>query len=451
LTDSATDSIVCRVGFVSLGCAKNLVDSQVMAERLLAANIKLAAPEESDIIIVNTCSFIGDAREESMEMILSACEQKRAGGCRAVLVAGCLPQRYRDRISEALPDVDAFIGLDQLEDLPEIVSRLTAGERGIVDISDASRRLFDPDGSVVFSTGANAYLKIAEGCNHRCAFCAIPGIRGRHRSRSIDKIVEEAAGLLSRGFRELDLISQDITYYGRDLKDGTNLAALLRELVQLDGDYRIRLLYSYPDEVTDELLEVMANEPRICNYLDVPIQHSHPEVLQAMLRGSTVEAVRSLAGRIRSYMPDAVIRTTCLVGFPGETDAHFEHLLQFCRETRFNNLGAFIYSPEENTPAYDMDDVPAPEVAEERYRRLMEQQRAIAEEINRGMLGKTVTVLLENRDAPDSMTGRHEGQAPEVDGITAVTGLPPDAKTGVFVKARITGFDGYDLTAEYIS
>jgi len=447
-----TDPDPLSVGFISLGCAKNLVDSQTMAGNLVAANLTLApSPEDADVIIVNTCSFIEDAREESMEMILSACQLKSKGPCRAVLVAGCLPQRYRDRIQEALPDVDAFIGLDALDRVPEIVRALGAGERDIVAISEHAERLFEPVVPVVFSGGAHAYLKIAEGCNHRCAFCAIPGIRGRHRSRTIDQIVAEADKLLSQGFRELDVISQDVMSYGHDLNNGTALPALVRRLGALGGNFWIRLLYGYPSLISDELLEVMATTPQVCHYLDVPIQHSHPEILRAMRRGATASCVADMVGYVRNAIPDAVLRTTCLVGFPGETEAHFQHLLEFCYAVRFEHLGAFVFSPEENTPACDMDDTPPFEVAEERYARLMEQQKIIVDENNRGQVGRTMEILLETKDLNRRGTwrGRSVRQAPEVDGNTFVDGVPKETGLGDFVRVTLTEPDDYDMHARF--
>lgn len=438
------------VGFISLGCAKNLVDSQTMAGNLVAANITLApTPEEADVVIVNTCSFIEDAREESMEMILSACTLKQEGVCRAVLVAGCMPQRYRDRIQQALPDVDAFIGLDELDRVPEIVRALDAGESGIVSISETSERLFEPVVPVVFTAGAHAHLKIAEGCNHQCAFCAIPGIRGAHRSRTLDHIVAEAETLLGKGFRELDVISQDVTSYGRDLASEPSLADLVTSLGAIGGTFWIRLLYGYPSLVTDDLLEAMATTPQACHYLDIPIQHSHPDVLRAMRRGGTVSHVATMATRIRKAMPDAALRTTCLIGFPGETEEHFQHLLDFCRETRFDHLGAFVYSPEEGTPAYDMDKVPPLEVAEERYTRLLEQQKTIVDENNAALVGQTTRILLEGMRDEEEHTwrGRSRRQAPEVDGETYVTGVPSDAGLGDFITATFTAPYDYDMRA----
>jgi len=420
-----------------------------MAGRLVAGGVCLApAPESADIVIVNTCSFIEDARAESMEMILSACELKKTGPCRAVLVAGCLPQRYRERIREALPDVDAFIGLDDLDRIGEIVRDLGAGRRTRASISATAERLFEPAAPVVFSSGAHAWLKIAEGCNHRCAFCAIPAIRGRHRSRPPDRIVAEAEDLLGLGFRELDIISQDIMSYGSDLAQKSSLPALIRALGRIGGDFWVRLLYGYPSLITADLLDAMAETPQVCRYLDVPVQHSHPDILRVMRRGGTVASVATMTARIRGRLPDAVIRTTCLVGFPGETEAHFQHLLDYCREAQFDHLGAFVFSPEEGTPAFGMDDTPPLEVAQERYGRLMAQQRTIANGRHRRLKGTADIVLLEHPAVRGAAgRGRTRRQAPEVDGETRVTGLPGNAKRGDFIPVIYTGIREENLTA----
>ncbi len=441
------------VGFVSLGCAKNLVDSQTMAGDLLAHGLVLApSPEAADVVIVNTCAFIDAAREESMAAILSACELKRRGSCRAVLVAGCLPQRYRDRIREALPDVDGFVGLDALDQVAVLARSAMRGERGVTAIAPHPHRLFEPVRPVVFSAGPYAYIKIAEGCNHRCAFCAIPGIRGRHRSRAPDAILREARRLLKDGFRELDIVSQDVMSYGRDLSGGVTLEGLLRLLADMeDGVYWLRLLYGYPTAVTDDLLRTMAGLPHVLPYLDVPIQHSHPDVLRAMRRGNTADGVASLAARARRFLPGVVLRTTCLVGFPGETEAHFEHLLAYVEASRFDHLGAFVYSPEEGTPAFTMGHVPPRPVAQRRYERLMALQQGLVAARAASLVGATDTFLLETRtEDPDLWRARSRRQAPEVDGVSYLLSVPPDAKPGMFVEARYTEVADYDMVGEVI-
>lgn len=443
------------VGFVSLGCAKNLVDSQIMAGVLLSEGIVLApSPEESDIVIVNTCAFIREAREESVGAILSARRLKESGRCKAVLVAGCLPQRYRDNLRTALPEVDAFIGLDELERIGEIVKRLANGERAITVVSsDAPKKLFDPRrNGIVFTNGPYAYLKIAEGCNHRCAFCAIPSIRGGHRSRSINSIVAEAEKLLERGIGELNLISQDVTSYGRDLRDRrVGLPQLLRAIGGIGGKFWIRLLYGYPSGVSDELLDAMGEVAQVCPYLDLPIQHSAPEILRFMKRAETIEHVRGFAGSIRRKMPDIALRTTCLVGFPGEKRAHFENLLEFLTETRFDNVGVFVFSPEENTKAFNMPERPSRRTAERRRERLMLEQKKVVDAKAAELIGSEAEVLLERRRQGKNniWIARTMRQAPEVDGETFVEGVPEGTPAGSFVRTRFISQNDYDMNAVF--
>lgn len=445
------DEFPLTVGFVSLGCPKNLVDSQVMAGVLLKSQMTLApTPEEADVVIVNTCAFIDTARAESVEAIRAACDLKQNGQCRAVVVAGCLPQRYRESLRQELPEVDAFIGLDELDGIAAIVREAAAGGHGIVRVSEESRRLYEPEATFpVFSSGAHAYLKIAEGCNHACAFCAIPGIRGRHRSRSQEAIVKEAERLLDMGFRELDLISQDITYYGRDATPQTGIPALLRALGAIGGKFWIRLLYAYPTHVSEEVLAAMGEVSQVCRYLDVPIQHSHPAILRAMRRADTIEPVADLAIRCRARLPDIALRTTCLVGFPGETEKHFQHLLEHVRAAEFDHLGVFTYSPEEGTAAYAMEGRPAPNAAEERRARLMEAQRAIVDRKAHGRIGTKDEILLDKpAGKPGAWMGRSRREAPDIDGAILVRRVPKSASPGTFVQARFTGQDEYNMVAD---
>ncbi len=438
------------VGFVSLGCAKNLVDSQLMAGNLVAEKIGLApSPDGADVVIVNTCSFIGDARDESRDEILRALELKAAGRCRAVAVAGCLPQRYRDTIQQEFPDVDAFVGLDELNDIAGIVNRLVAGDRGILDVSEFPERLYEPRvPGLVFTKGAYAYLKIAEGCSHRCAFCAIPSIRGDYRSRPIGSIVAEAEAILAQGFGELTVVSQDSTAYGRDLKNGSDLAALLRALDGIGGKFWIRVLYVYPSLITDPLLETMASLDRVCNYIDVPIQHSHPDILRAMNRPSTAGHVDALAERIRRFMPDVALRTTCITGFPGETEEHFAHLLAHVEAAAYDHLGAFAYSPEEGTHGARLPERPDPAVAEERRSRLMLAQQRIVAGKAAALVGTRTEFLLEQ---PLDRKGRHwiarsMRFAPEVDGVVELS-TRKVRRRGEFVEATYLEPDGYDMLA----
>jgi ribosomal protein S12 methylthiotransferase len=433
------------VGFVSLGCAKNLVDSEHMAAVLRAARVRLApSPEDADIVLVNTCGFIGDAKQESIDAILKACALKQTGACRAVIVAGCLIQRYRRELQRAMPEVDAFIGLDELEEITGVVRRLERGESDILRVSRVSRKVFSPLPSrIVLTGGPFAYLKIAEGCNHQCAFCAIPGIRGRYRSRAIADIVREAETLLERGVGELNLISQDTTRYGHDLGNA-DLPKLLRALGRLGGRFWIRLLYGHPAHLSDELLEAMGEVPQVCRYLDVPIQHSHPDILRAMRRAGSAEAVHAFPERARRRLPGVTLRTTCLVGFPGETAAHFKDLLAFVRETQFDRLGVFVFSPEEHTAAYGFPDRVPPAVAHRRRARLMAAQQEIVLRRAAALKGTRDTVLLVRREHDGTWVARSARQAPDVDGVTRVAG----ARAGLFAQVRYTGVEGYDLRAE---
>lgn len=449
-TTPTTRDTPCSVGFMSLGCAKNLVDSQVMAGVLLSERITLArSADEADVIVVNTCSFIEDARDESVASIRDAVQLKDRGSCKAVVVTGCLPQRYGAKIKELCPGVDAIIGLDQLETIADVVRSVSRGQSDIFHVSPTAQRLYDAPYPQLVLTGAPfAYLKISEGCDHTCAFCAIPNIRGRHRSRTIDSIVEEATAILEAGIRELDIISQDTTYYGRDLEKGTNLTTLLKALSGIGGDFWLRIHYAYPSEVNDELLETMASLPQVCHYLDVPVQHSHPDILRSMRRIPTIANVGRMGEWTRRYMPDITLRTTCLVGFPGETDEHFEHLLNYVRETAFDHIGVFTYSIEEGTPAEGMQNVPSREVAEERRDALMEQQLYIVEEKTAKLVGQNAKVLLERPGkGPGQWTGRSQRYAPDVDGLVHVSGAPKSAKAGTFVNVRYTAPAEYDMEA----
>ncbi|MCL1920720.1 MAG: 30S ribosomal protein S12 methylthiotransferase RimO [Kiritimatiellaeota bacterium] len=443
-------AISVSVGFISLGCAKNLVDSQVMAGYLKAGHIALAvSPETADVVLVNTCAFIEAAREEAAEAILSACAHKANGACRAVIVTGCMVQRYRTRLKKAFPDVDAFLGIDELERVAEVVARVAEGKRvGVVASPGEARKLYAPPyPTLLFSGGPFAYLKIADGCDHRCAYCAIPLIRGRFRSRTMQDIVAEAQSMVSAGVREINLVSQDSLMYGADRSKPHQIVDLLRRLDGLDGAFWLRLLYGYPSGVTDALLETLNTSRHICKYLDLPIQHSHPEMLQAMNRAPAIKATAGLTARLRAAVPGITLRTTCLVGFPGETDAHFEHLLETLAEAAFDHVGVFAYSPEEGTAAFGRD-APSPRVAEARCARVMALQKKIVAARMSARVGQTDTALLLRKLKSGAWSARLPSQAPDVDGATRVTGAPETVKPGDFVKVEITGRKDYDVTAK---
>lgn len=444
------------VGLVSLGCPKNLVDLQIMGGALLVEGIELARnPDDADVVLVNTCAFIEDARNEADAEIRRACELKVSGQVSFVIVSGCLPQRYGNELATKYPDVDAWLGIDHLFDLPSIIFQLFSDKppkKSIVKISKDRNTLFDPPiPELVLTGGPHAYLKIAEGCSHACAYCAIPSIRGKLRSRLVKDVVSEAKKLLAAGYRELVIVGQDITAFGRDLKDGTTLAMLLKKLDRIKGDFWIRLLYGYPSYVTDELLEVIASSKHICRYFDIPIQHSHPDVLRGMRRADTVKSVAQMATRIRRACPEMALRTTCMVGFPGETEEHFEEMLSYVKESRFDQLGAFCFSPEEGTYAAQMEGVVEPAIANKRRNKLMRLQQKIVAEKLEAFIGKTIKVILV---APIEKDGcwraRSEFQAPDIDGETFVEGVSEDVSSGDFVDVVVVDFDGYDLITRVV-
>ena len=450
------------IGLVALGCAKNTVDLQVMAGHLLKAGCVLAPqPDDADVILVNTCAFIEAAREEAVAEILRACELKKAGRCRAVVVAGCFAQRYGERLTATFPDVDAFLGVDALDKIAGIVRRSLGrikDSKGFKDSGDVKgvrrkievnvppgmpEKLFAPPIPALRLTGAAfAYLKIAEGCAHRCSYCAIPAIRGQYRSRTLRSIVSEARQLLATGVKELNVIAQDPLLYGVDLADGTDIVTLLRALDKLKGDFWLRVLYAYPSEITDAFLEWMNTSPHAVKYIDVPVQHTDPQVLKAMARGSAVKATLAAAARLREAVPGVTLRTTVLTGFPGETKDSFAKLLMDVKRMKFDHLGAFAFSPEEGTVAFELDGRPSPAEAAKRARAVMSAQRKVWAEKAKGYVGKTFRALVV---APG--VARLESQAPEVDGVVRLKGK---AEIGSFADVRITKVDGFDFEATQI-
>ncbi len=443
------------VGLISLGCAKNLVDTEHMAAVLRAQGLRLApSPEAADIVLINTCGFIGDAKRESMDAIRRACALKRAGGCRAVFVAGCLVQRYQRELQADLPEVDGFIGLDAIDRVGALARCLAGGARGLYDVPAVARRLFEPRANRVALTGAPyAYLKISEGCDHRCGFCAIPAIRGAQRSRSIASVVREARALLRAGVRELTLVSQDTTAYGRDRADGAALPALLRALDGLAGDFWIRLLYGYPSLARGELLETLAAGRHAVPYLDLPIQHSHPEILRAMGRSDSARAVARLAPRLRAALPGVTLRTTCLVGYPGETEAHIRHLIDYVRDATFDHLGVFTFSREDNTRAWALPKSVPAALARERRDRVLLAQNEVMRKKAAERFGKSDRILLEHppRTPKGAWRGRAAGQAPEVDGATLVRRVPAGRRAGDFVNVHYTDAVGVDRGALFLT
>jgi len=429
---------------ISLGCAKNLVDSEVMLGHLERAGCVLVRElERADVIVVNTCGFIDAAREESVQTILEAAELKRSGNLQRLVVAGCLVQRHRDELSQSLPEVDAFVGLDELD---QVLSATGPGEA-----QGAASYLYDHATPRRRATPAwTAFVKIAEGCDHTCAFCAIPAFRGGFRSRQPDSVLQEVRTLTSQGVREVNLIAQDSGHFGRDLGLREGLAELLEQLDAVRGLRWLRVHYLYPNTVTEHLVQTMARLPRVVDYVDLPLQHAHPETLRRMRRGGTAESHLRLLDRFRRAMADPALRSTFIVGFPGETEAEFEALLEFVEAAQLDHLGVFNYSHEESTAAFAAeDDVPAP-VKQERRDRLMACQQRIAFAKIAARVGREVEVLVEGAhpETEHLLVGRMRGQAAEVDGSVLIN--DGTAAPGAFVRVELTEPAGYDVVGRIL-
>ncbi len=437
-----------KVHLLTLGCPKNLADSELMLGALTQAGFEITLdPEDAQILVVNTCAFIEAAKKESLDAIMDAAEVKHRGAGKRLVVAGCLSQRYSEELREKLPEVDVFVGTGNFLDLPELLRRTESPEARSMPYPGAAHLL--PRATVPRVKTGNfftSYLKISEGCNHTCAFCIIPKIRGRHESRPIDDLVAEARALADGGVRELNLIAQDLTAYGRDLEQSASLAALLRELSTVEDLHWIRLLYCYPNFVTDELLDTIAELPKVVKYIDIPLQHADDAILRAMRRERSGAALHKLLERIRARIPGVVLRTSFIVGFPGETEAAYGRLVDFVREIEFDRVGVFTYSREENTAAFDLPNQVPERVKRDRRSALMEAQAEISLKKNRGLVGREVEVLVEG-PLPGRATrlrGRTSGQAPDIDGSVFLKG---DAEPGEFVCARIEKALSYDLHA----
>ncbi len=440
-----------KVGIISLGCAKNLVDTEVMLGILTAKGETITPnPAEAEILIVNTCAFITSAKEESITTILNLAEYKASGNCRALIVAGCLGQRYRQELLDEMPEIDAIVGTGAWNRIFEAVEESLKGNRVIL-IGEREKIYSAKTPRLRTTPEYTAYVKIADGCDHRCAFCAIPLIRGRQISRPIEDIRAEVERLAREGVKEINLIAQDTTNYGKDLYGAPKICDLLRELVKVEKIRWIRLLYGYPQSFTDELIELIAAEPKICKYVDIPLQHADDRVLARMYRRDTRASIEALIKKLREKIPGVAIRSTFIVGYPGETDEEFETLKNFLQEQRLDKVGVFVYSPEEDTPAYKMRGQIPEEVAQERYHELMAIQSLISQEVNESLRGREFDVLIEGRDAevPEVVEGRSYREAPEVDGQVYIEN-DNRSQPGDIVRVRVLDGFVYDLAAEKI-
>lgn len=435
-----------KVSFVSLGCAKNLCDTEVMLAKLAAAGYAITPEaEDADVVVINTCAFIESARQESIDNIIDLGWLKKHHKLRGIVCCGCLAERYEKEIAEQLPEVDAILGLGSME---EIVDAVRAVENGKQYRSHRDKESAPLGGDRLVTTGSSAYLKIAEGCDNRCTYCAIPLIRGKMRSRPMEDIVAEAKDLETLGIQELCLVAQDTSRYGLDLYGEYRLAELIHRITEETRIPWIRLLYLYPDKITDALIAEMRENPRVVRYADIPIQHISDRVLTAMGRHGSSAVVRDAVRRLRAAMPEVVLRTTVMVGFPGETEEDFAQLCEFIRETRFDRLGAFVYSPEEGTAAAAFPGTVDAQLAQDRYDTVMSIQLEISADRCRRQIGKTLRVLCEGYDIPAEIyAGRSEADAPDVDGRVFFRSRKKVAE-GEFVTVRITEAQDYDLIGE---
>jgi len=447
-----------KIGMVSLGCPKNLVDSEVMMGLLARQGYELTNDSaEADVLVVNTCGFIDSARQESVDTILEMAELKQTGKAKQLIVAGCLVERYRDDLKREIPEIDALIGVNQLTEIEAIVA--ATAPRSLPIYSDGASvpelYLYDETTPRLRATAPyTAYVKIAEGCDHTCAFCIIPKLRGVFRSRSPESILHEVEALAAQGVKEFVLISQDTTAYGTDLNLKDGLARLVEAISHVPGVEWVRFLYCYPTNITDELLRVMAERANVCKYFDIPLQHASRRVLQRMRRGGARAAYERLIARIRERVPGVAVRTTFIVGFPGERQEDFEELIEFVRAVQFDRVGVFTYSDEENAAGFELDEKVDAKTARQRERRLMKEQAKISRRRNRQLLGKQIRVLLEGRSKESDLLleGRMETQAPEIDGAVLINDVPEgrDVRPGDFVTVEITEAHDYDLIARII-
>lgn len=446
-----------KIGVVSLGCPKNLVDSETMLGLIHEENYEITNdPSDAEIIIVNTCGFIESAKEGSINTILQMAEYKKSGSCKYIIVTGCLSQRYAEELFSELPEADAIAGVEVYDEIGSIIKRVMNGERFIMlerskpDVIYTSKETFLP--RILTTPSYTAYLKIAEGCDNCCSYCAIPKIRGPYRSKPMEQVLKEAKALADNGVKELIVVAQDTTRYGEDLPGGKLLLAdLLKELNKIESLKWIRVMYCYPNNFTNELIETFASLDKVCKYVDLPLQHASNRLLASMNRYDTREEVETLLAKLRKRIPGIVIRTTFIVGFPGETDADFEELKEFMEQQRFENAGVFAYSQEEGTVAGAMPNQIPDEIKQERYHELMALQAQISEEIHKDTEGQTLEVLIEGieEDGSGLHYGRSYREAPDIDGLVFIEN-PGDIKPGCFVKVNILQGFTYESVGERI-
>lgn len=436
-----------KVGMISLGCPKNQVDGEIMLQKLNMGGFETAQSiEDSGVMVINTCGFIEDAKREAIETILEVAEYKTAGLISAIVVTGCLAERYQDEILKEIPEVDAVIGIGADRDIVKVCQKALVGVRSSF-YPDKKYLLLE--GDRMLSTPPHwAYLKISDGCDNRCSYCAIPGIRGGYIERTMESILDEAEQLAEKGVKELIIVAQDTTKYGVQLYGEQKLAKLLRRLVKIDGIVWIRLYYCYPDRVSDELIDVIANEEKICSYIDIPLQHCNKDILRSMNRNGSYDSLRDLLFKMKERIPGLSLRTTFMVGFPGETEEQFEELCRFVKEIKFDKMGCFAFSREEDTPAYDFDNQIDDDVKKRRAEVLMDIQYSITQNANKERVGNVYKTVIDEK-TDNGYLGRSYLDSPEIDSAIIISS---DCKheIGDFIDVKITDYDGYDLIGEEI-
>ncbi|MBQ5889849.1 MAG: 30S ribosomal protein S12 methylthiotransferase RimO [Clostridia bacterium] len=440
-----------KIGMVSLGCPKNQVDAEIMLYRLKEAGYEITGNEgEADLVIVNTCGFIEDAKREAIDNILELGQLKEDGSLKGLIVTGCLAERYANEVIDEMPEIDALLGIGCNADIVSVVERVLSGEKGIALFAEKEKLDMDSD-RILATPRYTAYLRVADGCDNCCTYCTIPSIRGHFRSRTMESVLDEANRLARRGVRELVVIAQDTTRYGEDIYGKLMLAELLNKLCEIDGIEWIRILYAYPERITDELLDTMASQPKIMKYIDIPIQHCNGEVLHNMNRRGDRQSLTELIAKIRAKMPDVAIRTTLITGFPGETEEQFTELCEFVNEIGFDRLGCFAYSAEEGTPAAEMPNQCEKTVKERRAEVIMNDQLRIISEKNQEKIGKTLDILVEGYDNYIRCCfGRSYADAPEIDAKIFFASSSPRPSEGDIVKVEIFDTIEYDLLGQQI-
>ncbi len=439
-----------KVMFISLGCDKNLVDTESMLGILKSKGFEFTDDETlADVIAINTCCFINDAKQESIDTILEMAQLKTDGACKALVVAGCLAHRYQDEIIKEIPEVDAFVGTSSYDKIAEVILAVLAG-KGYNVIDDADRLVKTTDERIITTGGYYEYLKIAEGCDKHCTYCIIPKVRGNYRSYPMEYLVEQAKGLVEKGVKELILVAQETTMYGVDLYGEKSLHKLIHELAKLEELKWIRILYCYPEEIDDSLIDIIKNEPKVCHYLDMPIQHASDSILKRMGRRTSRAELENIIGRLREEIPDIALRTTLITGFPGETEEDYEQVLEFVDKMEFDRLGVFTYSPEEDTPAANMPDQIEELVKEERRDGIMQLQQEVSIDKSAEMVGKIVECMIEGRITDDeAYVGRSYKDAPNVDGFVFIN-TTANLMSGDIVKVHIDGALEYDLIGSLV-